>query len=707
MAREMSSVQPRLRRRTFSRAAVLRCLAALLATTATTFAVTPITAAAALPGAPTITSTPVGKTVADPLTWTFTSPSAATSCQLTLANQVVSALADCLSPVTYDESTQVGGNFALTVYAADAADVVTGVTPSAKSGVQVAPTSAVFTSQPTSPGNKRSPRWTFKPPAHVGALCTFENGSGTAIAGPVACSTSYTATLTGQPDGTYTLVVTTKTAGVLGQPVSSAYSLITSAPAPTVRAPAAVGSDQTPTFAVTGVEPGATLTCTGSDASNNPVVVSDCGSSPQLQLGSSPDGVYSLSVTETDTLGNVSPAGTASYRLDTTPPAAPMVLGPASPGMSRTPSFAVSDSDAVAKYTCSVTGPTGATVTGCGTTTTLDLTGGNGVYTLSVVADDEVDNASDATTVTYTLEATAPPAPVVSGPATGNQDSASFTVSDDEDPLVTYTCTVTGPGVVTDTCGATTTINLAGATDGKYHLSVTATDGLGQSSPATKVTYIRDTTAPTQPSISGPTGPSRNLTPSFQVTASDADPLTYVCSVSPATASVSTCGPTTTLSLPATGGDGDYALSVQVEDPAGNLSTAAVANYTLDRTPPPTPVVVAPHSPNASTSPAFTITESMVGEPTAPTLSCVLTSPTAAVVFSGSCPAGGTFSLAGQPNGTYTLTVTASDLAGNTAAASATYTLDIQPVQTPTVSPAASRSNNLAPSFVATDSTLR
>jgi hypothetical protein len=67
-------------------------------------------------------------------------------------------------------------------------------------------------------------------------------------------------------------------------------------------------------------------------------------------------------------------------------------------------------------------------------------------------------------------------------------------------------------------------------------------------------------------------------------------------------------------------------------------------------------------------------------------VTCTLSRGRTVILGPGACPAGGTISLAGQPDGTYTLRVTATDSAGNVSAPSVTsYVLDTQPPATPTL----------------------
>ena len=125
--------------------------------------------------------------------------------------------------------------------------------------------------------------------------------------------------------------------------------------------------------------------------------------------------------------------------------------------------------------------------------------------------------------------------------------------------------------------------------------------------------------------------------------------------------------------------DGEYTLSVVLTDIAGNSAAPATSLFILDRTAPVPPTVVPPASPSNSKSPRWLITA-----PPGATLTCTLLRGRTLILGSGACPAGGVVSLAGLPDGTYTMRVTATDTAGNVSAASVTtYVLDTAPPAAP------------------------
>src|SRR5581483_12471020 len=101
-----------------------------------------------------------------------------------------------------------------------------------------------------------------------------------------------------------------------------------------------------------------------------------------------------------------------------------------------------------------------------------------------------------------------------------------------------------------------------------------------------------------------------------------------------------------------------YSLSVTAADALGNTSGATVVSYVLDTTPPVPPSVTPPASPGNSTSPVF-----VISAPGSASTSCSLVDPNGVTVFSGACPGTGRFDVSAGPDGTYTLTVTGTDVA--------------------------------------------
>src|SRR5206468_131144 len=101
-----------------------------------------------------------------------------------------------------------------------------------------------ITAAPATPGNGRSPAWSFTGEAGATFTCSLTRG-GVPVSPAATCTSPKSFDLTGQPDGTYTFTVTaTDAAGNTSAATTSTYVLDTTAPvAPTITAaPVKIGS---------------------------------------------------------------------------------------------------------------------------------------------------------------------------------------------------------------------------------------------------------------------------------------------------------------------------------------------------------------------------------------------------------------------------------------------------------------------------------
>ncbi|MEA2705028.1 MAG: large repetitive protein, partial [Actinomycetota bacterium] len=323
----------------------------------------------------------------------------------------------------------------------------------------------------------------------------------------------------------------------------------------------------------------------------------------------------------------------------------------------------------------------------------------DGTYTFSVVATgDGVDSA--ATTRTYTLDTTAPPAPAIT--------AAPAAVSNDDTPTWTYTvgtgtavtrCSVTSGGstiFAAAPCTSPKTFDLTTQPDGTYTFTVTAFDGVGNASPSASDTYVlQRITPPAAPVITAsPASPDNDNTPTWSFTLPAG--TTGECLLLQGSTVVSgpvACSASQTFTIAA---DGNYLFRVSAIDTITNARSLPTTSttYTLDRVAPAASTFSGtPATPGKVLTPKWTFT-TPAG---AATLECTLKRGT--TVISAPAPCAGTFqpNLAGKPDGTYTLTVVAIDAAGNRSPGlTGTYTLD-------TVPPAAPRITN-GPSGLTTTS---
>ncbi|MDQ1747793.1 MAG: large repetitive protein, partial [Frankiaceae bacterium] len=605
----------------------------------------------------------------------------------------------CGPTVSLDLTGLPDGVYVLTVQAVDALGNAGDPLTLTYTLIPPAPT----TPSPAKVNSNRKPAWVMTDAVPgVTYLCTV-------VSGPAAftpsCGPTVSLDLTGLPDGVYVLTVQAVDAlGNAGDPLTLTYTLIPPAPKLTGAVPASPGNSRAPQWTVTDAVAGTTYLCSVTGPTGSSATVTCASGTVVLALDGQPDGLYTVSVLAVDGVGNSSDPTrplTFTYLLDTAAPAAPTVAVTPSPSQGVKVTYTIADVEAGGVVTCSLSVPAGSTLTvpvNCGPTVALDLTGQpNGSYVLSVTVTDAAGNTSTATVASYVYDTKPPAAPGVTVPApTSNDVTPTLVVS--TEPGATISCTVSrnllpvaGLG-----CSQDGTVDLTGLADGEFEITVFATDQAGNVSPGTTVTYVLDTVVPDPPVVTAPASPSPVVNPVWLWTGEDGAVAT--CTLTGPRGVVvlapTTCASPFTFNFAGLA-DGSYTLTVFLTDAAGNTSRPVATTFVLDRTAPVPPTVVPPSSPSNSRTPGWTITA-----PRGATLTCTLLRGSTVVAGPGACPAGGVFSLAGMPDGTYTLRVTATDAAGNVSAASvSTYVLDTRAPATPTLdfasgSPSSSRTPN-------------
>jgi hypothetical protein len=327
----------------------------------------------------------------------------------------------------------------------------------------------------------------------------------------------FTFTPTGLEDGTYTLTATaTDAAGNVSEAGEIEFTLDTTAPdAPGVSLATDSGASNEDaltndaTLTITA-EPGSTVRVFDGDT-----LLGDATEGAEGEFTFTPtgleDGTYTLTATATDAAGNLSEAGEIEFTLDTTAPDAP--------GVSLATDSGISDEDALTNdATLTITAEAGSTVRVFDGDTLLgDATEGaegeftftptgleDGTYTLTATATDAAGNLSEAGEIEFTLDTTAPDAPVVS--------LATDSGISDEDALTNdATLTITAEagstvrvfdgdnelGVATEGAEGEFTFTPTGLADGTYTLTATATDAAGNLSEAGEIEFTLDTATAT------------------------------------------------------------------------------------------------------------------------------------------------------------------------------------------------------------------
>ncbi|QNW98816.1 BapA prefix-like domain-containing protein [Acinetobacter seifertii] len=480
-----------------------------------------------------------------------------------------------------------------------------------------------------------------------------------------------TATVVAGPDGKWTVpnpgdltdgqTVTATATDPAGNP-SLPGSAVVDAVAPTVAVTTALTNDSTPALTGTVNDPTAKVVVTV-DGVNYPATNNGDGTWTLADntLPTLTDGPHTITVTATDPAGNVGTTN-AVVTVDTTAPNAPVidpinasnpVTGTAEPGSTVKVTFPDGSTATV------VAGPDGKwTVPNPG-----DLTDGQ---TVTATATDPAGNPSlpgsavvdaVAPTVAVTTALTNDSTPALTG--TVNDPTAKVVVTVDG---VNYSATNNGDG--TWTLADNTLPVLA---DGPHTVTVTATDPAGNVGTGSAVLTV-DTTAPV---VALNDVLSNDSTPALTGTVTDPT-ATVVVTVDgvnyPATNNGDGTWTLADNTLPVLA-DGPHTITVTATDPAGNVGTGS-AVLTVDTT---APVVALNDVLSNDSTPALT------GTVTDPTATVVVT--VDGVNYSATNNGDGTWTLADNTlpvlaDGPHTITVTATDPAGNVGTGSAVLTVD-------------------------------
>lgn len=510
----------------------------------------------------------------------------------------------CDPTLTLDLSAAPDGEYAIWVRAVDAAGNVGVEGRSSYLLDTVAPATPGFTSEPATSFDRR-PVWTFGSDGGTVVSCRLTSPSAAVLFdGP--CSSPFSPDLTGRADGPFTLVVqAVDAAGNLSGSATSTYLLDTTPPGdPVLTAPATPGNVLSPTWSIVSTGANECRLLSGG------AVLADwgaCGGSYTAALAGRPDGSYTVEVRTRDVAGNVSGVTSSTYLLDTTLPPAATVGAPTSPSSVASPGFAVGLTEVGARLSCRLLrdGVVVADWAGCAAGSVRVELGGrlDGGYRLEVRLTDAAGNVGPVVGADYTYDTTAPIAVTIAPPRTpgsGRSPEWSFGT----EALGRLECRIGDSGGWAP-CEATLALDLSSAADGEYAIWVRSTDVAGNVGPATRSAYVLDTRAPLAPVVTAPAGPSSVASPVWSWTAEPGSSARCVLGLGDDTVYAGSCSSPWTRLLP---GDGTYALTVEVVDAAGNVSDPATASYVFDSTPPTTPVVVGPSSPNLLQRPVFSFT---------------------------------------------------------------------------------------------------
>ena len=410
------------------------------------------------------------------------------------------------------------------------------------------------------------------------------------------------------------------------------------------------------------------------------------------------DGAHIFSVKGRDVAGNRSGASAdVTVTVDTTPPAAPVLAGPASPTNART-------------LVLTGTGEPGAIVTllqganAAGTPVEVDGAGRftisipapatDGSYEFSALQTDVAGLRSPtSTSVTVVFDQSVPAAPVITGlaPEADSGVSSTDSITNETRPILIGTAEPnnsvelfqgqTSLGIAAATVGGEWRLTAPALIDAAHQITATQTDAAGNVSPVSAAyTVTIDTTPPAAPNLPDLNASSDSgIASDDNITNATAPVITGIeqpdlivelfSNVAQSLGRVSTDGNGGwSLTLGALA-EGAHQITARTTDAAGNVSPPSqVLPLTLDTTAPPTPAAPAlePGTAANDTTPTLTGT-GVTGDLVTISLSGL------GVLGTTEVDGTGTWRFTPQTplaNGQHDLTITVADRAGNSSGAS-------------------------------------
>jgi hypothetical protein len=523
------------------------------------------------------------------------------------------------------------------------------------------------------------------------------------------------------PDGVYTVMVISMDGAGNISPNSNTntFTVDTAPPPPPVVVTPPDGSRSNtlkPTYTGTA-EAGSTVTVYVDNVVVGTVVASASGAWSFPQPTNLSEGSHTVKATATDTVGNVGGfSNINTFTIDTTPPPAPVVATPANGSRTNNPkpgyTGTAEPGSTVSVYVDNVVVGTVVADASGNWTFAQPTNLSEGSHTVKATATDAAGNVSVfSNTNTFTVDLTAPAAPVVATPANGsrtNNPKPPYTGTAEPGSTVSvYVDNVVVGTVVADASGNWTFAQPTNLAEGAHTVKATATDVAGNVSVFSNInTFTVDLTAPAAPVVATPAnGSSTNdTTPDYTGTAEAGSTVSvYVDNVVVGT-TIATAAGTWSFTQPAALATGSHTVKVTATDVAGNVSVFSNINtFTVDLTPPAAPVVQTPT--NGSRTNDTTPTYSGTAEPG----STVSISVDGTVVGTALADASGSWSFTPTTplaEGSHSVNATATDAAGNTGPQSNTntFTVDLTAPSTPTVvTPAnGSRTNDTTPTYSGT-----
>jgi hypothetical protein len=431
--------------------------------------------------------------------------------------------------------------------------------------------------------------------------------------------------------------------GNTGPVAQRAFSVDTTAPETSVQGPTSITTDPNPSFTLQSSETGSSFRCSldGSAYRSCP--------SPYLP-GPLGDGVHQLSIKATDPAGNEDPTpASQTLTVDTQAPDALIDSGPQGPTNDPRPSFAFSADEPNTSFECRFDT---AAFASCSDSARPGSPLPEGSHSFSVRASDQAGNTGPAASRSFRVDLT-PPETSLLGPSGPVDASPTYQLQSSEAGS-SFECSLDGGSY--HSCQSPYSPQVA---DGHHTLAVSAIDQAGNRDPTpAQADFTLDTKAPTTSIDAGPSGLSNDPEPSFGFSANEPN-VSFECRFD--SADFSPCSGT---EQPASAlSEGEHKFSVRATDPAGNTGPITERAFSVDTTAPETSIQ-GPSGTVSDSNPSFTLQSSEAGS----TFRCSLDGSAYR-----SCPS--RYEPGPLTDGPHTLSVKATDQAGNEDSTPASQTL--------------------------------
>ncbi|MBK0098620.1 Ig-like domain repeat protein [Erwinia sp. S63] len=582
--------------------------------------------------------------------------------------------------------------------------------------------------------------------AAVGSTVTVLDGTtvlGTAIVG-AGGTWSFTTPALSQGDHSLTTTVTSPAGNVSEASPAITFTVDTQAPAAAGGlqfstddgTPIAAGgstSDTTPTLSGTA-EPGSTVSISEGTTLLGTAVVGNNGTWSFTPTTALPEGSHSITTVVTDPAGNSSaPTSEVIVIVDSTSPGevGDLQLSNDSTGVAVPITEGSATNDATPVFSGIAEAGSTVTISDNGTAIGTAIVGSDGNWTftpasalaegshsLTAVVTDSAGNSGTASTpFTFTVDTIPPaaalnvtlsndngstPSPITSGGST-NDTTPLLRGSAEVGSIITVRDGTTVLGTAVVGSDGTWSYSTPTLSQGQHSLTATVTDAAGNSSaPSTAITFNVDTQAPSEATglqlsndNSGTAVPiaagsvTNDNTPVLTGTAAVGTTVTVSDGSNVLGTVVVGAGGTWSFTPTIVLGEGAHSLTTTVTDSSGNVSapSAAIA-FTVDTTPPTTPVVTSLSNNNSGTAVVFTAGSTTndstpVVRGTGEVGSTVTIRDGSTILGTAIVGTNGIWrfeptTALGQ--GSHTLTVTATDTAGNSSAASAGITFSVDTI---------------------------